>query len=77
MRDILLQDTQKLFCGWSQPPIKQINLGKACAALGLEDAQKLHNAGNDAYWTLRVWESLLEKDGEQKENGEGSSDIVR
>lgn len=57
--DILIQDTQNLFCGWSQPPVKQINLGKACALLGIE-ATKLHNAGNDAAATLEFWEKLLE-----------------
>lgn len=55
---ILIQDTQDLYCGWSEPSVKQVNLGKACTALGIE-ATKLHNAGNDAAATLKVWEKLL------------------
>ena len=58
---IIVQDTQNLYAGWSEPQIKQINLGKACLTFGLEDeARKLHNAGNDAFATLRIWEILLE-----------------
>lgn len=55
--DIIIQDTQNLYCGWSEPTVKQINLGKACAALGIQ-ATKFHNAGNDAIATLKVWETL-------------------
>ena len=64
---IIVQDTQNLYCGWSEPSVKQINLGKACAALGLDEVEvdKLHNAGNDAFATLRVWETLLELEGTQ------------
>lgn len=63
---IMIQDTQDLYCGWSDPPVKQINLGKACAVLGVE-ASKLHNAGNDADATLQVWEKLLRSEGTQGE----------
>ena len=64
---IIVQDTQNLYCGWSEPSVKQINLGKACAALALDEVEvdKLHNAGNDAFATLRVWETLLELEGRQ------------
>lgn len=55
---IMVQDTQNLFCGWSEPPIKQINLAKACAELD-SPAIKLHNAGNDADATLKLWETIL------------------
>ena len=54
----MVQDTQNLFCGWSDPPIKQINLAKACAELNIP-AVKLHNAGNDADATLTLWEKVL------------------
>lgn len=59
---IVISDTQNLYCGWSEPPVKQINLGKACGILGLHDIDpnKLHNAGNDAFATLRVWELLID-----------------
>lgn len=65
---IIIQDTQNLYAGWSEPQIKQINLGKACLTFGLEDeAMKLHNAGNDAFATLRLWEILLEMDEYEKQ----------
>ena len=59
---IIISDTQDLYCGWSEPSVKQINLGKACRNLGLNDidTDKLHNAGNDAFATLRVWELLMD-----------------
>lgn len=66
---IIIQDTQNLYAGWSEPQVKQINLGKACLTFGLEGgAMKLHNAGNDAFATLRVWEILLEMDEYEKQN---------
>jgi DNA polymerase III epsilon subunit-like protein len=63
----LIQDTQDLYCGWSEPSIKQINLGKACEALGIQTG-KLHNAGNDALATLQVWEKLLNPDARHQEH---------
>jgi hypothetical protein len=70
---IIIQDTQNLYAGWSNPQIKQINLGKACNQFGLEDeAKKLHNAGNDAFATLRVWEILLEME-ENERQSEGNA----
>lgn len=76
---IFVQDTQSLYCGWSEPSIKQINLGKACAALGLDEVEvdKLHNAGNDAFATLRVWETLLELEGQQSvAESEGAEAVI-
>lgn len=66
---IIISDTQDLFCGWSDPPIKQINLGKACGILGLHDIDpdKLHNAGNDAFATLRVWDLLIDMPEHQRQ----------
>lgn len=65
---IIIQDTQNLYAGWSNPQTKQINLGKACTLFGLDDeARKLHNAGNDAFATLRVWETLLEMEENERQ----------
>lgn len=69
---IIIQDTQNLYAGWSKPQIKQINLGKACTTFGLHDeATKLHNAGNDAFAILRVWEILLEMDESERQSEGG------
>lgn len=51
--------------------MKQVNLGKACLTFGMiEEAKKLHNAGNDAFATLRLWEVLvgMQEDERQQVN---------
>ncbi|KDE06928.1 hypothetical protein MVLG_02815 [Microbotryum lychnidis-dioicae p1A1 Lamole] len=66
-------DTQALYRGWSkansQPNVQQvgqepklISLGDAVKRVGLEPGESLHNAGNDAYYTWKVFESMMNKD---------------
>lgn len=74
---VIIQDTQNLYAGWSNPQFKQINLGKACIQFGMEEeAKKLHNAGNDAFATLRIWEILLGMEENERQT-EGHSFIVK
>ncbi|SCZ91298.1 BZ3500_MvSof-1268-A1-R1_Chr1-2g01316 [Microbotryum saponariae] len=66
-------DTQALFRGWSkansQPTVQQvgqepklISLGDAVERVGLAPGESLHNAGNDAYYTWKVFECMMNKD---------------
>ncbi|SCV67931.1 BQ2448_52 [Microbotryum intermedium] len=66
-------DTQALYRGWSkvnsQPTMqnvgrepKLISLGDAVQRVGLAPGEDLHNAGNDAYYTWKVFECMMNKD---------------
>lgn len=55
---VYIQDTQKLFAASGHSSaVPQIGLSNALKALDIP-ARKLHNAGNDAYYTLAVYEAL-------------------
>ncbi|GAA5974384.1 hypothetical protein JCM11641_005250 [Rhodosporidiobolus odoratus] len=61
---LFLLDTQRLYSGWSRRK-KQARLEDACAAVGVDaDGRPLvpHNAGNDAFATLRLFVRLMAMD---------------
>lgn len=56
---IYMQDTQVLFAASGHDEArKQIGLENALKALGIP-YKRMHNAGNDAYYTLAVYEALV------------------
>ncbi|KAH8913630.1 hypothetical protein BT69DRAFT_1234308, partial [Atractiella rhizophila] len=57
--DAVLVDTQRLFAAWEKESMKNCRHGleRICKALGLR-THNMHNAGNDAYYTLEAFIKL-------------------
>ncbi|GAA5821768.1 hypothetical protein JCM11251_001016 [Rhodosporidiobolus azoricus] len=56
--NVWVVDTQRLFEAWSTRKC-QIGLGKACTEMEVP-TKRLHNAGNDAHYTLDLFERLMD-----------------
>ncbi|GAA5853616.1 hypothetical protein JCM8547_007385 [Rhodosporidiobolus lusitaniae] len=55
---VWVADTQRLFESWMGRKV-QIGLERACNEIGVE-TRRLHNAGNDAHYTLDLFERMMD-----------------
>lgn len=57
---VWILDSQAIFCGWSRAK-RKARLELCCEALQVP-TRRLHNAGNDAHYTLALLEAMLERE---------------
>lgn len=57
---VFILDTQAIFCGWSRAK-RKAKLELCCEELSVP-TRRLHNAGNDAHYTLALLEAMLAKE---------------
>jgi hypothetical protein len=51
-------DTSSMFAALNGDPNSHVGLARACRLLGLKGMEKMHNAGNDAHFTLMAFQSM-------------------
>lgn len=57
--NIFIVDTQKLYAAWIERNL-QVRLSTCCETLEVP-TRRLHNAGNDAHYTLEIFERLMDR----------------